>query len=277
MGTAAHDPHAEHTGHTGHTGHTDHTAQDPHAGHDMSTTFGLAQTEDGYRIGAVSAPGSANEPGTLSFVISGPDGDAVTDFTEAHEKKLHLIVARSDGAHFHHAHPTMDAAGTWSVPWQWDAPGSYRAFADFIPTATGAGLTLSTTVEVAAETPGELALHPATPRTETCVGGYDVTVSGSITPNHGSELQFTVSRAGEPVTALEPYLGAFGHLVALRDGDLAYLHVHPHGDAPQPGATSGPRITFEITAPTPGRYLLFLDFQVAGEVFTAPLVVDTVG
>ena len=34
------------------------------------------------------------------------------------------------------------------------------------------------------------------------------------------------------MTDLQPYLGAYGHLVALRDGDLAYLHVHPgeHGD-----------------------------------------------
>ena len=87
----------------------------------------------------------------------------------------------------------------------------------------------------------------------------------------------TVTRDGEPVTALEPYLGAFGHLVALRDGDLAYLHVHPHGDAPEAGETSGPEIVFEATAPTEGRYLLFLDFQVDGQVHTAPLVIDTTG
>ncbi len=85
----------------------------------------------------------------------------------------------------------------------------------------------------------------------------------------------TISRAGEPVTELEPYLGAFGHLVALRDGDLAYLHVHPHGDEPQAGETSGPEIVFEATAPTQGRYLLYLNFQVDGEVHTAPLVIDT--
>src|SRR5699024_680787 len=80
---------------------------------------------------------------------------------------------------------------------------------------------------------------------------------------------------GEPVTELEPYLGAFGHLVALRQGDLAYLHVHPHGEAPQAGETSGPQVPFEATAPTPGRYLLFFDCQVDGQVYTAPLVSET--
>ncbi|MEB4616351.1 heavy-metal-associated domain-containing protein [Leucobacter sp. M11] len=300
MNTARHDPHAEHHDHAEHRGHPEHTehaesaahaghdvqpghtehaghggaaGHDPHAGHGGSATLGLARAEGGYQLGAVRAPGSPGEPGTLAFEITGPDGEAVTDFAEQHDKQLHLIVARSDGAHFRHVHPVLDEQGTWSLPWAWDAPGTYRVFADFIPSATGAGLTLSTTVEAT----GEETPQAATPRAETTTGGYDVAVHGTLTPGRGSELRFTVSRDGEPVTSLEPYLGAFGHLVALRDGDLAYLHAHPHGETPQPGDTSGPLITFEVTAPTSGRYLLFLDFQVAGTVFTAPLVLDTVG
>ena len=38
-------------------------------------------------------------------------------------------------------------------------------------------------------------------------------------------LYVAVSDGSEPVTDLEPYLGAHGHLVVLREGDLAYLHV----------------------------------------------------
>lgn len=43
--------------------------------------------------------------------------------------------------------------------------------------------------------------------------------------------------AADLVTDLKPYVGAFGHLVALRAGDLAYLHVHPDG-APGDGRTA---------------------------------------
>ena len=57
----------------------------------------------------------------------------------------------------------------------------------------------------------------------------------------------------------EPYLGAGGHLVALREGDMAFLHVHPIGDDPR----------FEVDFPTPGRYRLFLQFQHEGRVHTA--------
>ena len=50
-------------------------------------------------------------------------------------------------------------------------------------------------------------------------------------PGQESELTLSVSRDGRPVTDLQPYLGAYGHLVVLRDGDLAYLHAHPVDEA----------------------------------------------
>lgn len=84
-----------------------------------------------------------------------------------------------------------------------------------------------------------------------------------------------MSRDGEEVTGLEPYLGAYGHLVALRQGDLGYAHVHPEGDAPQASETAGPDVSFAASVPTPGRYLLYFDFQVEGVVHSVPFVVDT--
>ena len=65
-----------------------------------------------------------------------------------------------------------------------------------------------------------------------------------------------------------------GLLVALRDGDLAYLHIHPHGDEPSEGDTSGPTVDFMAHTPTAGRYLLYFDFQVGGQVHSAHLVLD---
>jgi copper chaperone CopZ len=71
------------------------------------------------------------------------------------------------------------------------------------------------------------------------------------------------------VTDLEPYLAAYGHLVALRAGDLAYLHVHPAGEPGDGKTPAGPDITFYATAPSTGDYRLFLDFQHDGVVRTA--------
>ncbi|MFM9662849.1 hypothetical protein ACKI2B_46205, partial [Streptomyces scabiei] len=80
-----------------------------------------------------------------------------------------------------------------------------------------------------------------------------------------------------PVTDLQPYLGAYGHLVALRSGDLAYLHVHPNGEPGDGTTRPGPTVSFTATAPSDGTYRLFLDFKHEGKVHTAAFTVRTGG
>jgi len=251
-------------------------------GHDSGTTGakptstdtvkGLALGVDGYVLSPVESPALVGELGELSFQIQDASGTPVTEYTTAHDKDLHLIVARSDGSHFRHVHPVLsESTGTWSLPWEWAEAGSYRVFVDFTPVgAEASGLTLTRTVQVA----GEFA--PVAPQLTQAdqVDGFTVSLDGEMVAGTSSELTITITRDGEPVTTLEPYLGAFGHLVALRDGDLAFLHVHAEGEAPKTGDMAGPEIVFAAEAPTAGRYLLYLDFQVNGEVHTAKFVLD---
>ncbi|GAA2127250.1 heavy-metal-associated domain-containing protein [Glycomyces algeriensis] len=232
---------------------------------------GLAIEQDGYLLTEVGAPAGIGEEGELAFQITGANGEPLTDYTVSHEKELHLIVVRSDGTHFRHVHPELDANGTWSLPWTWDAAGSYRVYADFVPEG-GEGLTLTRTVEVAGDYGPETATEPSLVAE---VDGFTVTLEGDLSAGASAEVTASVTREGQPVTELEPYLGAFGHLVALREGDLAYLHVHPEGEAPQAGDLSGPDVRFATEVPTAGRYFLYFDFQVAGEVHSAAFVVDT--
>jgi hypothetical protein len=155
----------------------------------------------------------------------------------------------------------MAADGTWSVPLAVGAPGAYRVFADFQPAGRADGLTLG--VDVPA--PGDYRPRPLpAPARSTTVDGYTVTLTGALTPGASSPVTLSVSRGGRPVTDLQPYLGAYGHLVALREGDLAYLHVHPGA-----GRTAGPAITFNAEVPSAGTYRLYLDFRHGGKVRTA--------
>ena len=80
-----------------------------------------------------------------------------------------------------------------------------------------------------------------------------------------TKIRFTVLKHGKPVQ-VQPYLGANGHLVALREGDLAFLHVHP-----MEGTTE-----FESTFPTVGHYRLFLQFKHAGRVHTAAFTQEVI-
>ncbi|UKJ63411.1 hypothetical protein H1Q78_17420 [Cellulosimicrobium cellulans] len=254
-----------------HVAPADDPEQESTTGADMMR--GLSLEQDGYTLGEIEAPGAVGEAGELAFTVTGPSGEPVTEFDVAHEQRLHLIVVRSDGAHFRHVHPVMDADGRWSLPWTWDAAGTYRVYADAAPSA-GDAVTLTRTVDVA----GDLAPARDTEVSTTAsVDGYDVALDGQLLAGTVSRLTVEVTRGGEPVTTLEPYLGAYGHLVALRDGDLAYLHAHPEGHEPETGQESGPTVTFGVEAPTPGRYLLYLDFQVEGQVRTVAFVVEATG
>jgi hypothetical protein len=237
--------------------------QEPAAAH---VPAGLQVTEDGYRLVPVSATLATGTPHPFRFRVLGPDGAPLTRYTRSHDKDLHLIVVRRDLSGFQHVHPTMAADGTWSIPLAVDGPGAYRVFADFQPAARDDGLTLG--VDVPA--PGDYRPRPLPePALRTTVDGYTVTLAGDLTPGTSSRLTLSVTRDGRPVTDLQPYLGAYGHLVALREGDLAYLHVHPDG-APGDGRTAaGPAITFFAEVPSAGTYRLYLDFRHAGRVHTA--------
>lgn len=240
---------------------------------------GLSIEQDGYRLSAVEAPARAGESGELSFRILDPDGEPLTDFETTHEKDLHLIVVRADGAGYRHVHPTLDRkTGIWSTPWTWPEGGTYRVFADFVPgdSTEVEEVTLAHSVDVAGDfTP----VQPATSPRDT-VDGFEVNLRGDLEAGAEHELAFEVTRNGRPVTELQPYLGAFGHLVALREGDLAYLHVHAEdehdeeGEGMHGGETAGPEIHFVTEAPTPGRYLMYLDFKVDGVVHSAEFVLE---
>ncbi|MFI6868370.1 hypothetical protein [Nocardia sp. NPDC050406] len=240
----------------------------PAPGPDTSQTdaLGLLDTESGYTLSEISAPTAANQPGALSFRITGPNG-TVTAYDKEHEKDLHLIVARTDTSQFRHVHPVLGADGTWSIDWKWNEPGTYRVFTDFTPTGGPGGLTLSRTFDVA----GNAVDRPLPPPSRTAeVDGYKVTLAGDLS-TAGSELTFDITRDGKPVTDLQPYLGAYGHLVALRASDLAYLHVHPQGEVGKTPA--GPAVAFHAEAPSGGEYRLYLDFSHNNAVHTAEFTI----
>ena len=235
---------------------------------------GLMVAQDGYRFDLISGDAAAGAPEDFRFRILDPNGAPVTAFTPTHDKPLHLIVVRRDLTGFQHVHPQMGADGTWRIPLTFSNAGDYRAFADFAPDGRSEAITLGADVAVAgAYTPAAL---PPRSRTAT-VDGYTVRLDGDLVPGTTNELTLTVSKAGRPVTDLQPYLAAYGHLVVLRDGDLAYLHVHPDGEPGDGRTHPGPQITFFATVPSAGDYGLFLDFQHEGVVRTAAFTATATG
>jgi hypothetical protein len=250
---------------------------DAHAGgHDPATQGeipgGLMVSEGGYTFRLLTEMVEPGRDVPVLFRIGGPDGHPVTAYDVAHGKQLHLIAVRRDFSGYQHVHPRLDKSGTWTTRLDL-TPGEWRLFADFNPTG-GVGLVLGADLTLRGPYRPEGAPVPA--RTVR-VDDYDVSLAGELTPGADSPLTLAVSRDGRPVTDLQPYLGAYGHLVALRDGDLAYLHVHPEG-APGDGSTRpGPEVLFDAAVPSAGDYRLFFDFRHDGVVRTAEFAMSAGG
>jgi hypothetical protein len=251
----------------GHTG-----GDQPHGLHDGPPTGpSEAPSEvDGYSLSILGeAPGAGLSD--LVFEITDADDARVTGFTPNHGKDVHLIAVRHDMTGYQHVHPEPVGDGSWTVPLDL-AGGTWRLIADVVPEATGTPVAVTTDLEVA----GGWTRSPLpVPASEADVDGYTVTMDGSLVAGRARTLTFRIAKDGRPVTDLQPYLEAYGHLVALREGDLAYLHVHPeaHGEGHGEGhdAAAGPDISFAATAPSEATYRLFVDFRHEDVVRTAAL------
>ena len=220
---------------------------------------GLAVSENGLTLDLARRSARQGATTRLDFRILGEDGRPVRTFDLEHTKRMHLIVVRRDLTGFQHLHPTMHSDGTWTTPLTLPQAGTYRVFADFSVDDT------PTTLADDLDVDGDVRSHalPA-PAKAAATDGFRVGLTDStVRAGEESELTFTVSRNGRPVP-LQDYLGAKGHLVALREGDLAFLHVHPDASS----------LRFEASFPNAGTYRLFLQFQVAGRVHTAAFTLE---
>jgi hypothetical protein len=224
---------------------------------------GLAVSAAGYTLQVSPKAFEAGREETFGLRILERGGHTVRDFDEQHGERMHLIVVRRDLIHYQHLHPSLGTDGTWSVPLVLPKPGVYRAFADF--SVDGESLTLGADLHV----PGEMEVASLPDPTGLArLDGYEVELdAGSLTAGLASSLTFRITQEGQDVEELEPYLGALGHLVALREGDLAFLHVHPTG-----GGRA--QIMFHAVFPSIGLYKLFLQFAHEGRVHTVDFTME---
>ncbi|WP_110181250.1 hypothetical protein [Nocardioides solisilvae] len=243
-----------------------HAAEGSHDEEDGPYAVGLTTRAAGLTLALAERTVAPGRDVRLAFRVETSGGRPLLDYDVDHEKELHLVVVRRDLTGFQHLHPTLDrATGTWSTRADL-TPGTWRVVADLVP-AGEEGVVLADDLSV----PGDF--RPDAERRERRtdrVGDYELTLAGDTVPGAETVLTARVSRDGAPVDDLQPHLGAHGHLVVLREGDLGFLHVHPEGGGSGPG---GPEVAFATTFPTAGTYRLFLDFRHDGVVRTADFTV----
>lgn len=220
---------------------------------------GLAVSAGGYTLATEATTVTTGQATTLRFRILGPDGTPLLRYGVSGDRLMRLYALRRDLSGFTQLAPALSADGMWSAPLTLPEPGSWRLLADFIaldeaghPTPVVLGVDLS--VIGGGYTPHALVSPAATASADS----YTVTLAGNLTVGHAEPIQFSIADGAQTIR-----LGAPAQLVAIRDGDLAYLRVP---------AEDGTRFRFGV--PSPGRYRLFLDFTTAGSAHTAAFTVE---
>ena len=225
--------------------------------HGHSDTDAAAPMPPGFEMNGYQLFMQTSSEGSATFHLRDSNGDTVTDFATAHGALLHVVVIRPDLSGFQHVHPAIESDGSWTV--RLNEPGQWHLIFESTPVAdsTPVAQPIIVTADIDDETVIEPVPLPAVDDT--------VEVDGLVVSRDG--FRFSISNAdGSAATDLEPYLGQVAHLVAIRQDDLAFRHIHPLDSAPA---------TFDFGAgiSEAGTYRLFLQFGHAGSVVTVAFTV----
>lgn len=219
-------------------------------------------------------------PEEYTFSIIDEEGALLKDFSITHTKRMHVIIVRKDLKYFQHVHPEFNrVTGLFTLSGVvFPAAGPYRIFADFAPASPFMDsidtpmVTLSEDLFVGAFDEYTPAAIGTTEKTKV-FDGYTVNLNTHGMTNDGAEnmLMFTLSQKGKRITDLEPYLGALGHSVILREGSLDFIHAHPLENARSEQTGT---VDFMVTFPESGIYKVFTQFQRNQKILTTDFVVS---
>lgn len=207
------------------------------------------------------------EPVTLSMMLHDASGKMLKEFEKSHEKLAHLILIRDGLDEFAHIHPEVHADGKITVSHSFPKPGKYRLYLDY-KAKDAAPATSQQSLNVVGD------VTPAPALSVTAPGDIEVDdLIAKVATEPGSKsavISFDLrDEGGTPVTNLEPYLGAMGHLVVVSADGKQYVHAHP---LPQrPGSSE---VRFEAHFPGAGLYKAWGQFQRGGVIVTIPAVID---
>jgi len=208
----------------------------------------------------------------LSFKLFGLDGHEFKDedLRLVKEKKMHLMLIREDMQGFQHIHPEY-INGKWQVKTAFDLPGNYDMYFDFDafeekPTVLRLPFVIDTDQYTKA-------FPELTTNQQTEVDGYAVSLISNlpIKTKETTKLVYAITKNGQAVNDIKPYLGAMGHVVMFRQTDVDdFFHVH----AMENQSAGQGKIEFEAEFPLKGRYTIFAQFNLGDKIITFPITVE---
>lgn len=191
-------------------------------------------------------------------------GASTRRFEIVHEKLIHLFVVSENLAFFEHIHPVAQTDGSFRQQVRLPYGGMYRMLADFYPSGSVPQLAVGTLfVEGACP---KARLVPAVSFSES----ENVSALLRMEPDQpvgGLETRLFFSL--RPATGLQPYLGAWAHMLAASEDLIDLIHLHPFL------ADGRSSMQFNVIFPREGLYRVWTQVQrenvVNTLVFTIPV------
>jgi hypothetical protein len=239
----------------------------------MNLVAGLpTPVEYGLEFRARPAQIPANADLTLEFRVLDPaTRKPVTRFEVIHEKLFHLFLVSQDLEYFSHEHPELLRSGWFRLRTRLPKPGSYRLLADFDPSGGTPQLAARTFSTAGYVEPLESVIPRLAPDLNPKQGN-NLRVELKLEPEEPiagkkTMLFFQVS----PAAGLEPYLGAWAHLLGASDDLIETMHSHPFL------ADGGPQLQFNLFFPRPAMYRVWIQLQRSGVVNTTSFTIPVRG
>ncbi|GAP99485.1 hypothetical protein [Leptolyngbya sp. NIES-2104] len=229
----------------------------------------------------------AGEPVELAFTIRNSNGEIAQDLKIVHEQAIHLLVVSEDLSEFYHLHPEQEAEGRFRLVYTFPQAGQYRLYADYTPINSDQ-IVDQLNLHIAGEARAAIALIEDDILTKSVNGlRFTLTANQPLRAGEAIMLDFAVEdeQTHQPVTDLQPYLGALAHFVIISEDGSEFLHVHPmdhhepsissHADSSTDHAShsSTSQISAHTRFPRAGLYKIWAQFQRRGQVITVPFVV----
>jgi Cu+-exporting ATPase len=232
----------------------------------------------------VPADVQPGEPTTITVSVRDEEtGELVDDLVRTHQVWMHMIITRADLGTFAHIHPEPTAVdGVLTVTAEFPTAGEYAVHTEFRRQGQMADVLDEHEVTVAGAAPAPVTV-PADDVRSRVVSGVRIDLDGEAHVGETSDftLRFADAATGAPVRDLQPYLGAAGHVVVMRQDGSMFGHRHAETFDDQgrpvfamPGTAFGPELDLHVRFEIRGTYRLWAQFRLGdGTVVTAPFVV----
>ncbi len=224
-------------------------------------------------------PRAGNSTKLTVYITEQESGDVIQEFENIHDKLMHIIIVGEDLSYFAHIHPTLETSSSnFTINHTFPESSNYKIWIDFKPkdwSQTLASFKLNVTGNPVHNL---ISLVNDKQHTKNIDGKYQVSlkIPKKIRANEDVDVTFIILDTFEnPITDLEPLMGAGGHSVIVSRDVSQFLHVHPSKEI-HSNWRGGPAVSFKTKFTYLGLYKAWGQFQHQGKVITADFILEVI-